>query len=488
MNTVPQLTGHRHNPYVGPRAIRNGERLPARKRERRELTDLLISERIVLLHSPSGAGKTSLIQAGITPLLLEEGFAPTLPLRVNTPTPHDVGVRNRYVYSAGLGMLGDGGEPDEVGPLSLSELLKEMPTPRDRIPVLVFDQFEEILTLDPTDREGQREFFYQLGTALTDPRSKVWALLSMREDYMGGLDRFVRYLPSHLRTTYRLDFLDLRGARQAIQGLASEQGVAFEDEGVDELLDKLRTVEIQRPGNDTSERIQAPYIEPFQLQVTCRKLWKTVRREKGDDFRTIDLSDVKRSADVAGALGGYYADTVSEVARTTHAEESAIREWFESELITDQHFRSQTLSGPISEGVDPKTILAALVDAYLVRGDQRADSIWYELTHDQLIEPVLANNAIWRRARLKPWQLAARQWSSTREAGLLLRGRELHSVSDRKTTALTEAERAFLHESERAEHERGLLDRTRSALSWVVVVALVEALVIVLLIIRSIIS
>lgn len=44
------------NPYVGPRAFRVGENLPARAREQRELTDLVIAERIVLLHAPSGAG------------------------------------------------------------------------------------------------------------------------------------------------------------------------------------------------------------------------------------------------------------------------------------------------------------------------------------------------------------------------------------------------------------------------------------------------
>jgi hypothetical protein len=482
MSTGSEQAGHRHNPYVGPRAIRSGEALPARKREKRELTDLLISERIVLLHSPSGAGKTSLIQAGVTPLLQEEGFAPTLPLRVNTPAPSEVDVRNRYVFSAGLSMLGDGCEPDKVSDLVLSDLLKMMPSPGGGIPVLVFDQFEEILTLDPTDWVGQRDFFNQLGTVLADP--KVWALLSMREDYMGGLDRFVRYVPSHLRNTYRLDFLDLGGAKQAIQGLASKQGVTFTDEGAEELLRRLRTVEIQRPGHDKSERIQAPYIEPFQLQVTCRKLWKSVRREKGDDFGAIDLDDVTRNADVVGALSGYYADTVAEVARTTHAEESVIREWFESQLITDQHFRDQTLTGPVSEGADSKTILAALVDAYLIRSDQRAHSTWYELTHDQLIEPVLANNDTWRRAQLEPWQLSARQWSSTHDARLLLWGRELRDARARRTIPLSDAERAFLNESDRVERERGLLDRTRRALSWIGVVALVEMLLIILLVVR----
>src|SRR5690606_12378736 len=62
------------NPYVGPRAFRAGERLYGRDHEVEELLDLLIAERIVLLHSPSGAGKTSLIQAALIPRIQEDGF------------------------------------------------------------------------------------------------------------------------------------------------------------------------------------------------------------------------------------------------------------------------------------------------------------------------------------------------------------------------------------------------------------------------------
>ncbi len=52
------------NPYIGPRAFQDGETLYGRDREVSKLLNLLIAERIMLL-SPSGAGKTSLIQAAL---------------------------------------------------------------------------------------------------------------------------------------------------------------------------------------------------------------------------------------------------------------------------------------------------------------------------------------------------------------------------------------------------------------------------------------
>jgi len=56
-----------NNPSVGPRSIGGKEhedkKLYGREREVDDLLDLVIAERIVLLYSPSGAGKTSLLQA-----------------------------------------------------------------------------------------------------------------------------------------------------------------------------------------------------------------------------------------------------------------------------------------------------------------------------------------------------------------------------------------------------------------------------------------
>src|SRR4029453_14288116 len=82
-------TTTRANPYVGPRSFATGEILYGRDRETYKLLNLLIAERIVLLYSPSGAGKTSLIQAALIPQLLEEGFAvlPVIRVSAEPPTP-----------------------------------------------------------------------------------------------------------------------------------------------------------------------------------------------------------------------------------------------------------------------------------------------------------------------------------------------------------------------------------------------------------------
>ena len=92
------------NPYVGPRSLRYGEHIYGRDREARQLFDLLIAERIVLLYSPSGAGKTSLIQAGLMPELEAEEFHVLPIIRVGRGAAHDAYPCNPYVMSALLSL------------------------------------------------------------------------------------------------------------------------------------------------------------------------------------------------------------------------------------------------------------------------------------------------------------------------------------------------------------------------------------------------
>src|SRR5262245_56419237 len=73
-------------PFVGPRSFRLGEPLFGRDQEVRRLLNLLIAERIVLMFSPSGAGKTSLIQARLILALREEEFFDLPIIRVKQPT------------------------------------------------------------------------------------------------------------------------------------------------------------------------------------------------------------------------------------------------------------------------------------------------------------------------------------------------------------------------------------------------------------------
>lgn len=430
---MPISSKKRLNPYVGPRAFRSGEPIFGRESETTMLIDLLIAERIVLLHSPSGAGKTSLIQAALVPKLVERGFRVPPSVRLNQEPSPALAVRadevigkriNRYVYSVQSGLEGNRKLQPPIPEIALARMtinsylsFRFDPGVNSEPVVLIFDQFEEILTIDPTDQDSKKEFFSQLGEALKN-RNR-WALFAIREDYLGALEPYMLSVPTRFSNTFRLDLLGVQAACEAIQKPARRLKVDFDDRAAQKLIDDLRQVQIQRPDN-VIEITTGPYLEPLQLQVVCYRLWEKL----APDDRHISIEDVTTMGDVDQSLAGYYDHKLKEVAQETGASEHAIRNWFERQLITPSGVRSQVMRGP-GQGLSAPVILQ-LEDAHLIRAESRRGIMWYELAHDRLVQPVRKSNAAWAQANLSLLQREAALWQEQhRPEGLLLLGKEL---------------------------------------------------------------
>jgi hypothetical protein len=267
------------NPYPGPRSFRYGERIYGRDREIDQLADVLVAERIVLFYSPSGAGKTSLLEAGVRPRLEQRDFAVLPTIRIGHELPPSVDetpAGNRYLVSTLLS-LEEARPPDrqmnlsELLQLPLNDYLADFVT-EELDPCLFFDQFEELFTVDPTDQEQKTKFLHEVGIALRD-RGR-WALFAMREDFIAQLDPYLSLLPTRFNARYRLDLLDRATAKIAVRKPAEDAGVPFSEAAADRLVDDLRRVRVKRGAAVTEEL--GPYVEPVQLQVVCRQLWNAV--------------------------------------------------------------------------------------------------------------------------------------------------------------------------------------------------------------------
>lgn len=444
-------TNPRPNPYVGPRAFQTGEKLYGRDSELQQLLDLLIAERIVLLYSPSGAGKSSLVQAGLIPCLKAEGFHVLPVARVNLDPPSGIDLPpefNRYVFSALLSL--EEGLPEDqqlpvekLASIALDEYLAQRPR-REEDPdtdVLIFDQFEEIVTREPMDRPGKMAFFSQVGTALRN--RKRWGLFSMREDYVPSLDPYLRPIPTRLANNFRLDLLGVEASRQAIQNPAREAGVEMTGPGAKKLIDDLRRVQVQRPDGVMEEQLGL-YVEPVQLQVVCYRLWQNLAPEQA----RITEEDLENIGDVDESLAEYYAERVAAVVTETAIPERAIRDWFDRHLIAEGGIRSQVMMGPEkSDGLDNRAI-RLLEDAHLVRAEKRRGATWFELAHDRLIKPVNNDNARWAQAHLSLLQRQATLWETQDHFdGLVLREGDLLGAEQwaaEHPGELTEIDKAFL--------------------------------------------
>ena len=93
------------SPFVGPRPFEkeDSDRFFGRTRETEELLSLIIAHRAVLIYAQSGAGKTSLLRAGVIKRLEEQRYPILPPARVHGLLPNDVppeNVQNIFVFHA----------------------------------------------------------------------------------------------------------------------------------------------------------------------------------------------------------------------------------------------------------------------------------------------------------------------------------------------------------------------------------------------------
>lgn len=384
-------------PYVGPRSFGQEERdvFCGRDREISDLFSLVAAHSEVLLYAQSGAGKTSLLGAGLLPRLEEEGFEVLPMASVRGEIPGDVStedIGNIYVFSALMSWAGEDADPNELAGMSLADFLKRRKHLRDEddfptLRVAVFDQFEEIFTSYP-DRWKQRGGLFEQVRSALDQDILLRVLFVIREDYVAQLDPYARLLSEGMRTRFRLEKLRQGAALKAVTGPLEKTNRSFAEGVADGLVANLLTVQRRNLAGDLVP-VRGEFVEPVQLQVVCQKLWNSLGPEVGE----ITDAHVQEFGDVEQALQEFYEQCVQEIVEATPVGERTLRSWFGTELITEDGKRGTVNKGP--EG--SSTALQKSVDLYLISRHRRLGGDWYELAHARFIEPIRRSNERWRR-------------------------------------------------------------------------------------------
>ncbi|MGD8584340.1 MAG: C25 family cysteine peptidase [Chloroflexota bacterium] len=406
-----------NNPYVGPRSFTRaeGKRFYGRDKEARELLSLVVSQRLVLFYAPTGAGKSSLINARLVPDLESRGFFVLPVARVSGDLPPDIDrVENIYLFNL-MRSLDQASAPKRLDGLSLPLFLAGLSSddgekfyfddsvletsetagsgesaPASSGPnyVLIVDQFEELLTAHVDKWRHRIPFFEALDEAIAHDLH-LWVILTLREDYIAALEQYEYLLADRMRARYYMGRMEERAALEAIKKPAEEWGRPFEPGVAEILVDNLR--EVQGVGR---ERIQlGQFIEPVHLQVVCRQLWENVLK-KGRS--TIGKDDLEQAGDVDSALGAFYEQVVLQVIKeTTGASEMTLRQWVERRLITDAETRAIVYQGDKTTAGLPNKQVRLLSESLLLRDEIRSGRTWYELSHDRLIKPILRANQVW---------------------------------------------------------------------------------------------
>lgn len=455
-------------PYVGACPIEPGQPFFGREAETADLISRLVARRIVLLYSPSGAGKTSLIQAGVIPALQAQGFLVLPTVRVSRqaqPGQIPAGLAYSPCLLSALLSLDEGLPAEQQTPLAeltQTHLLKYLdrqraqfaqrsPRPAGQRTLLVFDQFEEVLTFGAAEPARKEIFFDELMAVLYDNR--YWVLFAMREDYLPRLEPYLSFFPDRLSAHYPLEFLGPTAALEAVRTPAKQFGVDFKEDAARKLVDDLRQVRVQGASGEVAIEL-GPFIEPVQLQVVCSKLWDAPR----PDPKSITLADVEKWGVVQNALADYYADKVKRIAKGAGQSERRMRDWFGEQLISPGGLRIQVQAGRESEYGLTLQSVGALINSWLVRDESRRGASWYELAHDRLIDPILKDNERWQIQELSDLQRQAEVWEREHRPDRLLLDEA--SLAQAETWArehageLNQTEREFLEKNRQVRQEQ----------------------------------
>jgi hypothetical protein len=203
----------------------------------------LIEKRMLVVHGDSGCGKSSLVRAGVLPLLEQESARGGIRWRTCAVTPAEAPLWN---LAEGLSALA-GGPPSEArtieirrilnfgrnAPATLSEWLRQ--DSNDSICILI-DQFEELFA--HAARHGTHE-----GRLVTDfltslyaaPPPGLYAVLTMRSEFLGACARFDDFAQTVNATQYLLPRMRHEDLLRAIR----EPALLFDGEITRELAERL---------------------------------------------------------------------------------------------------------------------------------------------------------------------------------------------------------------------------------------------------------
>ena len=377
----------------------------ARGEETRKLLRYVAVYRGVLFYGDSGSGKSSLINAGFIPAIIEDGFTPDR-LRVQ-PRP------NEEIIVERISTKGDGKPPflpsnfvkedDGISRvvLSAAEMKRRLQElPKSARPLLIFDQFEEFSTLfEEAPRgdavrqaqEAQSQILKVLLELLRDPMLPVKLLFVFREDYLAKLAKLFALRPDLSDQYLRLTPPTTDALNEIIRGSFDKFPGHFGRELSQELTRDLAEA--------IKARSETDRLNLSEVQIACLKLWQSENpdalfKEKGvqgllEDYLSDSLNQLGDLRDTAVAL-------LSRMV-TASGTRNVISEY---DLITqvneDEHIPEERL----------KAALKSLVqDTKLFKRERRYNTYFYDIVSEFLV-PWITRQRVSRLAEAERRKLA----------------------------------------------------------------------------------
>ncbi len=275
-------------PFRGIDAFRYSDRgiFFARKDESLNLLRYITIYRGVFLYGESGAGKSSLVEAGVLADVISDGLQPErirvqpraaqelvverIPVSPDSPTPWLPSLFSSISPSSSRIVL----------PVKkFEDVLRTRTSDTDGCrSLLVFDQFEEIVTLfeeaspkrnRKAAREAQDRIIDLIARLHNDEKLAVKFLLVFREDYLANVIKLLHATPEMKDHSMRLMRPGDGAVREIIRGPFERYPGRFAKEIAADLARRVEEAIDQR-----SEDLAAD-MNLWELQIVCQRLWES---------------------------------------------------------------------------------------------------------------------------------------------------------------------------------------------------------------------
>jgi WD40 repeat protein len=366
-------------PYRGIRPFRYVDHAIffAREEETRRLASLVAVYRGVMLYGDSGDGKSSLINAGLLPEVMGLGFRPE---RVRVQPRDDEELVIERIATADddaerLPSLLAAGDDESARVVLSTEAFEQRvhdacATER---PLLVFDQFEEILTLfeDPGAEEAQLRIVDLLVRLLRAPLP-VKVLLAFREDYLGRVKQLLSACPELVDQALRLGPPAADALPTIIAGPFERYPGHFEREFDRQLAERLRAA--------LEERFGTGDLSLSEVQTVCLRLW-----------RADDPQALLAERGVQGLPEDYLGEALDAFPTDVRAAAVALLAQMVTSAGTRNVIAAEDLVARVrsEEDISPALLAQALDrldrESRLVRRERRRDLDLYEITSEFLV-------------------------------------------------------------------------------------------------------
>lgn len=417
--------------YPGLRSFQADEKdlFFGRDTEIEELYQLIKVARLSVLFAKSGIGKSSILNAGVIPLLKESNF------RIFNTRFQNTTISPAETLSKQMEHYAQSVQLSEKAAIRLEEyedltgrkagLWERMRAYNFEeelgiVPVFIFDQFEELFLHSAGKQNEFANFLAELAyervpkhlkettsevlladedvfddlfeedfgeyqiedTTQKEDQLKWWrrplnfkVVMAIRSDKLSLLDRLSHAIPAILDNRYELNALNQKAAIDAIIKPAQLSNIPFsspnfeyEQAALEQILDNL--------SNEKGE------IESFQLQIICGHLEELVQKEQ---LKQIEAQHIGGATGIQQILNNYYELKIQSLG--AKADQLLARKLIEENMIVDGIRVS--LAEPIVLKTIPKQLLEKLLATRIIKPENTHLGNAYEVSHDTLVEPIL---------------------------------------------------------------------------------------------------